>query len=646
VSACLRLVVFVIAGFAAAPVAAQDRNADDTVAAAYHQFLLGRHFEAEERIEEAIAAYRRAAELDPASPSIPAELANLYARQGRVAEAAAAARAALSLDPDNRAAHLVLGSIFASASREAARALGVAPDEVPQLAIRHLEKGRRTDGIGVDPAVELTLARLYLDVGDAEKSADVLARLVALAPEIVEARILLARAETALGRHDRAIAALEEGAQDSPRQLWALAELYQRLGRWSEAARAYEQLAVVAPGLDMRQRWAYALLQVGTPEATAQARRVLEETLAASPNDTRALALLTLAARQARDFDAAERAARRLIDLQPESPDGLIALAEVYEDQRRFAQAVDLLAPAVEALWNDPARRRDLLRLVPHLGYAQLQAGRPEAAVATFQRARAIAPEHGGFDAALVQALVLAREYEEAATLARTARRRNPGDLRLAQLEARALSRAGRKDRAVVVMREAVAEHADNVQAHLSLAEALQEADRIAEADEVLAEAERRFPRNADVAFQQGALLEQRGDIRGAEAAFRRVLDIDPDHAPALNYLGYMLADRGERLQEAVALIERALAIDPDNGAYLDSLGWAYYRLGRYREAEPLLRRAAEQLPTNSVVQEHLGDLLAALGRRAEAVEAWKRALAGDREAVDVAALEKKVRRR
>jgi tetratricopeptide (TPR) repeat protein len=195
-------------------------------------------------------------------------------------------------------------------------------------------------------------------------------------------------------------------------------------------------------------------------------------------------------------------------------------------------------------------------------------------------------------------------------------------------------------------MREALAQHADEVQAHLSLAEALQEADRIREADEVLAAAAARFPDSVDVAFQQGALLEQRREYADAEAAFRRVLARDPGHAPTLNYLGYMLADRGERLDEAIALIERALALDPGNGAYLDSLGWAYYRQGRYRQAEPLLRRAAEQLPANSVVQEHFGDVLAALGRREEAIGAWKRALAGDREAVDVDAIDAKIRKR
>jgi len=106
-----------------------------------------------------------------------------------------------------------------------------------------------------------------------------------------------------------------------------------------------------------------------------------------------------------------------------------------------------------------------------------------------------------------------------------------------------------------------------------------------------------------------------------------------------------MLADRGERLDEAVALIERALAIDPGNGSYLDSLGWAYFKLRRYEDARTRLAEAASQLPTNSVVQDHLGDALAALGRHADAIGAWQRALAGDREAIDPDVIASKIAR-
>ena len=128
-----------------------------------------------------------------------------------------------------------------------------------------------------------------------------------------------------------------------------------------------------------------------------------------------------------------------------------------------------------------------------------------------------------------------------------------------------------------------------------------------------------------------------------AEQTFRRVLTRDPDHAPTLNYLGYMLADRGERLEESVALIERAVENDPHNGSYLDSLGWAYFKLDRLDLAEPPLRAAGEQLQRNSVVQDHLGDLLVRLGRYSEAIEAWQRALDGDGEEVDSSAIEQKI---
>jgi len=122
------------------------------------------------------------------------------------------------------------------------------------------------------------------------------------------------------------------------------------------------------------------------------------------------------------------------------------------------------------------------------------------------------------------------------------------------------------------------------------------------------------------------------------------VLERDPDHAPALNYLGYMLADRGERLDESVAYLKKALKIDPENGSYLDSLGWAYYKSNKLELADENLKRAAEQLKTNSVIQDHYGDLLFKLARYDEAIEAWNRALAGDGDSLDRGGVDKKIR--
>jgi predicted Zn-dependent protease len=123
----------------------------------------------------------------------------------------------------------------------------------------------------------------------------------------------------------------------------------------------------------------------------------------------------------------------------------------------------------------------------------------------------------------------------------------------------------------------------------------------------------------------------------------RQLLATEPANANALNYLGYLLAIRGEQLDEAVRLVRRALDAEPDNGAYLDSLGWALFRKGDLDEAEKYLLAASAKLPQNSEVQDHLGDLHARKGRLADAVAAWTRALAGDGQDVERDAIEKKI---
>jgi tetratricopeptide (TPR) repeat protein len=101
----------------------------------------------------------------------------------------------------------------------------------------------------------------------------------------------------------------------------------------------------------------------------------------------------------------------------------------------------------------------------------------------------------------------------------------------------------------------------------------------------------------------------------------------DPEHASALNYLGYMLADQNTKLEEALGYIKRAVDLDPTNGAYLDSLGWAYFRLGKYELAEDNLLKASQKINTDPTVHDHLGDLYQKTGRLKLAATNWERAL-------------------
>jgi tetratricopeptide (TPR) repeat protein len=194
-------------------------------------------------------------------------------------------------------------------------------------------------------------------------------------------------------------------------------------------------------------------------------------------------------------------------------------------------------------------------------------------------------------------------------------------------------------------MQDAVKHHPEQLESWLGLADAQADAANVDAAMATLDEAGRRYPKDVRVPFQRGAILERTQRIAGAEQAFKAALALDPLHAPTLNYLGYMLADRGERLEEATRLIERAVEIDPGNPSYLDSLGWAWFKRGDLKKARPSLELAAQRLRRNSVVQDHHGDLLAALGDTTGAIAAWERALAGDRDQVDVAAIAAKIRR-
>ena len=199
-------------------------------------------------------------------------------------------------------------------------------------------------------------------------------------------------------------------------------------------------------------------------------------------------------------------------------------------------------------------------------------------------------------------------------------------------------------DEAVSLLEASRDTHAEDPTSRLALAELLATAKRYADAERVLNDALARFPDDLSILFQLGAVAERQKRYADAERVFRQVIGRDPRHALALNYLGYMLADRGDRLDEAVGLIKRAVELDPYNGSYLDSLGWAYFKQDRLDEAEASLRRAAAELPRNSVVQDHYGDLLFKLGRYADAAAAWRRALDGDGEEIERAAVERKLR--
>jgi tetratricopeptide (TPR) repeat protein len=129
--------------------------------------------------------------------------------------------------------------------------------------------------------------------------------------------------------------------------------------------------------------------------------------------------------------------------------------------------------------------------------------------------------------------------------------------------------------------------------------------------------------------FQYGAACERQGEFVQAEKYFEKCLQLAPDSDEALNYLGYIWAERGEKLDRARELIEKALKMDPDNAAYLDSMGWVLFKLQQPKEALEYLLKAVElSEEPDAVMYDHLGDVYGALGEKGKAVEAWRKSLA------------------
>jgi tetratricopeptide (TPR) repeat protein len=164
------------------------------------------------------------------------------------------------------------------------------------------------------------------------------------------------------------------------------------------------------------------------------------------------------------------------------------------------------------------------------------------------------------------------------------------------------------------------------IQLYLIEAEGLSNSGQIEPAWKTISEGLEQYPNDLNLLYTRAMLAEKRDDLPQLETDLRYIIEREPEHAMALNALGYTLADRTTRYEEARELIAKAHQLNPDDPAILDSLGWVNYRLGNLDEAERLLRRALKKFPDHEVAA-HLGEVLWAQGKQREARSVWREAL-------------------
>lgn len=367
---------------------------------------------------------------------------------------------------------------------------------------------------------------------------------------------------------------------------------------------------------------------------------ILGNFLNEQPGYPEAILLLSDAHAGKGDTRAAIMALEQVTAAQPRMPRAAIRLAELYEMDARWADAAALYAQLIA----ETPRMGSVLR--PRMATALLNAGRLDEARAILRELTAASPSDASLLYLVSQAELRAGMLGDAEQAARRLIAIDAADPRGAAALADVLIARREFPRALETLQpwldKSAGDDADEMIGPRA-AHVLGELGRHERAVDVLERLARRLPDDMDVRFELGAAFARANRHTDAERIFRDIIAADPAHALALNYLGYMLADRGERLEEAVSLISRALAIEPGNPSYHDSLGWAYFRQKRFDLAEQHLAKAAAGAGASSIVHDHHGDVLFALKRPADAIRAWQKALAGDRRDIDPKQIEKKI---
>ena len=189
----------------------------------------------------------------------------------------------------------------------------------------------------------------------------------------------------------------------------------------------------------------------------------------------------------------------------------------------------------------------------------------------------------------------------------------------------------GKANQGAEILQKLIQARPSNLDLYVNLSQIYLQAKRYSDAEKILRRAQGleslKEPDGERLKFQLAAVYERQKEFDRAESLFKEVIKSNPDNASALNYIGYMLADRGVRLDEAVEYVEKALALDPNNGAYLDSLGWALFKLNDLAQAEKYLLKAVSIVKNDPTIHDHLGDLYYKTGDYEKAQEFWTKSL-------------------
>lgn len=633
----LAVLALALAGVLDATVASAAKRPPRADREAALHFLDARLAEAEGEIEAALAAYGRAVQALPTEPFLRLEYARLASRAALQSRSQADRGRRLDVALEQlRAARQLAGGDFQVLKESGLLYLELARDrnEVVPAAQEALEAAREIRS--EDPEVLLPLGQIYRANGDLPRAVETFRlaeRKTAGAPWakslLVRSLSELAEARAREGKAAEREALLAEAFGLDPDNVEvraSLAEAASRRGRHTEAA---SLLGAIEPDLmrpELRQRWIWELYLSGDLEGAA---RAIDKLSSPDPEALRSLRILLLAAR--REIEPAVAEVAQLVRGDRANSNVAISLVRALSTHGHGGAAGQLADGLLARLGGELSEEVvAALRIErAELAVAEEAWKVAEAALAPLAASGGKGALGDGWKVLWTEALQRLGRTDEALSslpteLGTGTEERTQRSVLLAK-RVEILYRAGRAEEAAAPLQELAG--ASEPLLVLQAARVLQRLEHFAEAIPVLERLLTLDTGSIEGAYFLGVAFERTGERERSVTTFQNLVHRAPDFAPALNFLGYMWAEKGENLQEALALTERAVTLDPENGAFVDSLGWAHFQLGRLEEARRYLEKAARLLPDDATVAEHLGDVYRALGERELARNLYQRTI-------------------
>jgi tetratricopeptide (TPR) repeat protein len=651
------------------------KPADDSIAQAsnrakaYYHAALADIYEEEavnsgqpEYVTHAIEEYKAALNADPGSTQLSDALADLYFRTpGHLHDAESTARALLKTSPDDVDAHKLLGRIYLRQLSEAQNSVSSSSPSgnVLDQAIAEYEKIVSLEPKDVED--RMVLGQLYTVKHEPQKAEEQFKTAQAIDPDSEDVVLNLARLYAESGDIEHAakvIEAVPESDRTSKME-FALGAAYDQMKRPKDAIAAYQRAIDIEPG-DVRTMAALAQALLNDDQLDA-AMKEYRELADADPDDTGTLIHIGEIQRRQGKYEDALATIRKALKKEPDNleagyNEGLLldVLGRYDESAQVYEHMVELTSHANGAYTSEEKNNRGIF--LERLGAIYHEQNKTDQAVAAYQKMI----DMGG-DSALrgyqgeVDTYRDAKQFDKAVEVSRKAVESNSKNSDLKLMLAGELADAGKVDDGLAMAKSLLKNDNsdDDRKVWLDLAQMDTRLHRWKDAEDALNKAGTITTKKEDhiyLLFLRGALAERQKHFEPAEDFFRQALDLDPSNGMVLNYLGYMLADRGIKLPEALKMIRKAVEQEPMNGAYLDSLGWVYFKMGQYELAEENLRQAVERTQTDPTVHEHLGDLYEKTGRIRLAAAQWQlsinefaRSAAADVEPADVAKLQRKL---